>query len=852
VVESGKSQVIDKSVKGSIVFIGIAILSLVLPILVREITQIYNWSSSGFVLCSIREHHQTSKEDVLISFWGVENDDFLGLPYPVRGDTILTLDGIKANHKTWLTKLESPHEPGKEVPVTFKHNGENYKNVFKTRPVKTSLFISVLIQQILKLLIFLSFIIVGFWAFRKRPDSIGVRSLALYCFSMAAFMGTTYMPMYPVMASFQIPFELPWKMTLRIIAFCFSSFWLCMHMVFPRHSRLFKKSPMLTYAVCFAPTFILIILNTIFQIRGFWFGMVTYAVILGQVIAGLLILRHHYVDADNNLERRQTKLVFWGSGIGVLLFVLYMLDFLDIVPQTKMLHVNHRLIFTNIIFLIMLASPISFAYAFGRYRLLEVEGRLKRGTQYLFFTGILLAIFFALMYVIGEVLLQNIGITQRTPTLMVALALAFGFAPAQRTLSKLLEARLFPERKQLKSFIKEFLQHATGIPDRETLCGHLEDRLQKSLGVKSAYAIIRSNGMPDLTISGNEPVPFEHDQGLMAYLEVGRHPVLLDEAMASSQVDFTDDERAWMIGHDIALILPLFTREKVTGLLALSHKFEKEDFTSEELQILTTLSSHLTLALENLRLLEENVEKHRLEEQLQIARKVQEGFLPQEIPETPGLEITGGSTFSLEVAGDYYDVIPVDNGRTVLAIGDVSGKGAGAAMIMANLQASLRALCGVGLELDKLVTQINDIIYRNTDSEQYITFFVGIFDPSDNSFNFVNAGHNHPLIARKDGTLEMLEAGGLILGALTNIIYNQGKVILEPEDLLFLYTDGLSEAMNLDDEEFGETRIRDRLISDRSKPIKDIMDNLINDISKFSIEGPPGDDLTLLVARVKS
>jgi sigma-B regulation protein RsbU (phosphoserine phosphatase) len=211
--------------------------------------------------------------------------------------------------------------------------------------------------------------------------------------------------------------------------------------------------------------------------------------------------------------------------------------------------------------------------------------------------------------------------------------------------------------------------------------------------------------------------------------------------------------------------------------------------------------------------------------------------------------VAAGSRFSLEVAGDYYDVITVDDTQTVLAVGDVSGKGAGAALLMANLQASLRTAIGVGVKLSDAVARINDLIHRNTSPEQYITFIVGVFNSATSEFVYVNAGHNSPIVIRANGETELLETGGLILGCLPGVAYEEGVVRLNSGDLLFMFTDGVSEAMNDDNEEFGEDRIRDFIVVHRTLSPSDILSQLEEAVNHFCGREPNEDDSTVLIAR---
>ena len=833
-----------KLVKGFCIALGVVLLIVMLLIFARDTSRIINWSSSGFVLSSIMVADST------VMFWQAVPEDFITSSVPVRGDTLVTINGSAASLDLWIEVLELPHTPGKEATIGYIHDGILHHATMKTRPVQGTHFYSVVVLQILRILIFLSFIALGFWAFFRRPDSPGIRALTFYSFSVSGFVGITYLPMFVQVASFQIPFENTIRGSLIILTVFFSSFWLLLNLLFPHRSRILEKHPWLAYALCFLPQVILIILTFTSLAGVAWFGFTVYGVIVAQTFAGLLLLRYHHIHTSINLEKRQTKLVFWGSGGSLILLLVYILDMYNIIPYFRTLALLPRLLVTNVIFLFLLASPISFAYAFGRYRLLEVEGRLRKGTRHLIMTIVLLVAFFGLAYLIGVILLESIGVTGRTPTLLVALFLALGFAPAQRNIRNQLENRFYPERKKLRRLTMEFMQTASALADCESFCGQLEERFRETLSLKTVRLALKEKNNESFILSGVEKVPIEEGGDLITYLRNNEHPLLLDEAVASSRVRFTDTERRWLSDHDVALILPLKTHGQVQGFLALGHKVDREDFNPEELQILATLSDQIALALENFTLLEENLVKRRMEEELQVARRVQLGFLPLEIPQTQGLEVSSSSTFSLEVAGDYYDVIPLEDGSTLLAVGDVSGKGAGAALIMANLQASLRALCGVELRLADLVARINNIICHNTEPEQYITFFVGVFDPAKKTFTYVNAGHNPPLLVRDGNKIESLDVGGLIVGAFPALDYEQETLQLSTGDLLLVYTDGISEAMNQAGEEFGEERVRNTLLTHVQAATQQIKDRLIHEVERFRVEGPPDDDMTLQVVRV--
>ncbi|MBL0061616.1 MAG: SpoIIE family protein phosphatase [bacterium] len=298
------------------------------------------------------------------------------------------------------------------------------------------------------------------------------------------------------------------------------------------------------------------------------------------------------------------------------------------------------------------------------------------------------------------------------------------------------------------------------------------------------------------------------------------------------------------------MFFPLVIRERLTAVINIGTRIDGEDYDSEELQILNNYSPQLAIASENLRLLEENFDKKRMEQELASARDTQKGLLPQEIPDCPGLALAAVCHFCLEVAGDYYDVVPLADGKTCLAIGDVSGKGASASLLMASLQSSLNTAIPFGIPLSEIVGRINAVVYRNTSSDQFITFFIGIFDPKTKTLIYVNAGHDVPFVLRTDGSMEFLEKGGVILGCVPEWAYEEGAVQLSEGDTVLLYTDGVREAWNADEEEFGVERIQEILIATLTRTPSEQVAQIEEEVVRFHGGSRFDDDFTLLVARV--
>jgi sigma-B regulation protein RsbU (phosphoserine phosphatase) len=236
---------------------------------------------------------------------------------------------------------------------------------------------------------------------------------------------------------------------------------------------------------------------------------------------------------------------------------------------------------------------------------------------------------------------------------------------------------------------------------------------------------------------------------------------------------------------------------------------------------------------------------------MRLARQIQEKLQPQDIPRFEGLDIATVAIPSRHVAGDYFDVVRLASGRLLLAIADVTGKGVPASLLMSNLQACLHVMLPMEVSLEEATGHINRVICENTTYDKFITFVQGIYDPNTRTFRYVNAGHNPPMLLRADGTFELLETGGVLLGVMKGLPYESGTVTLGPGDVLALFTDGVTEAMSPTEEEYGEPRLEAALRAHQSDTAQGLLDAVLADIRTFTEHVPVlSDDLTMIVVKV--
>ena len=298
------------------------------------------------------------------------------------------------------------------------------------------------------------------------------------------------------------------------------------------------------------------------------------------------------------------------------------------------------------------------------------------------------------------------------------------------------------------------------------------------------------------------------------------------------------------------LAVPLSVDERnVFGLIYADSPTYEVTFSEEHLNILTTLASVALIRVENATLLEERLERERMERELELATEIQQRFQPSGPPILPGYEFQGISFSCYEIGGDYYDFIERANGRMLIALGDVSGKGTAAALLMSSLHAAIHGQVSAGSSLDEVVRSVNRYLAENTPSNRFVTLFAAELDPATSKLTYINAGHNPPLVGRIDGRIEQLASGGFPLGIIPAAEFELGEMTLEPGESLVIYSDGVSEANNIAGDEFGLDRLASVIQNNLSVSAAGMRDKVESALSSFTQTAPANDDITLVIVK---
>ena len=345
----------------------------------------------------------------------------------------------------------------------------------------------------------------------------------------------------------------------------------------------------------------------------------------------------------------------------------------------------------------------------------------------------------------------------------------------------------------------------------------------------------------------SEELPMRIGDQITGWMLKHQKPVIVN--------DFTKDNRFRVAsgGTEIRSLLcvPMKLKGRLIGVVTVFNKKGDADFSAGDQRLLSIIATQSAQVVENARLQEEQKALEILQEELRLAREIQKGLLPKNSPQVPGYGVVGYSEPAKRVGGDYFDFLDLGPDKLGLCVADVSGKGITAALLMSNVQATIRSHSRLEPDAGECVARSNDMLHASTDSDKFVTMFYGVLDTRTHRLEYCNAGHNPPILLGNGGGrgCSLLETGGPVLGVLPGFPYQRGEAAFAPGQTLLVYSDGFSEAMNVRLEEFGEDRLRDVAQSNAGKAPDDLVNILKTEVDEFCGAVPQGDDMTIMAVQ---
>lgn len=409
------------------------------------------------------------------------------------------------------------------------------------------------------------------------------------------------------------------------------------------------------------------------------------------------------------------------------------------------------------------------------------------------------------------------------------------------------------------SMLNELAAEIGASGDVRVIINTVVQRARTVIGAEQGLISLMDRRAPDATPSGTlspvglhtmirvgEEEPLHLNERLLAWMQEHKRPLLTNNPHADEVFGFMP----WDRGIRSILCVPLMVRSRLTGILTLFNKKSASGFGDHDQRLLSIIAGQSAQIIENARLHEEEKQMLHVQDELRLAYDIQTKLLPAQAPLLDGYDIAARSIPAQTVGGDYYDFIPIEDGSSLaLCVGDVSGKGLPAALLMSNVQATLRGQLLWTNSPEECLKRANALLCRSTNRNTFVTLFLGHLDPARHVLRYANAGHNRPLLLRADGELVVLRHGSLVLGFLDHQSYRERDVAINPGDVLLIYTDGASEAMNAGREQFGDARLAAVLRQYRNEPAARQVEYIAQAIRAFTGPEPQSDDITLMVLR---
>lgn len=504
-------------------------------------------------------------------------------------------------------------------------------------------------------------------------------------------------------------------------------------------------------------------------------------------------------------------------------------------------------------YLLIILIPLSFVYSIFKYRLMDISLLIRKSLIYGMITAALAALYVLLVFVAGDAFGNMIGQDEKAPiSILAIIIIAFIFDPLKRVVQDYVDRFFYREKSNYQKALLDFSKHLPLQTDIDKILNSVADTISSAMHVDK-IAVVLFNKKGNKIVSRNIPLEFlqfngQHD-GVKKYLEECSEPqstcVLKEEFIQS--IDKKDLE--FLSDAGIEVTIPLMFNEKLIGMINTGKKLSDREYSQDEMHLLMTVANQTAVAVENSRLYEKEKSFYKIQHELKLASQIQTEWLPKSSPEIDGYDICGFTIPARIVGGDFFDYINIDENRLAVCLGDVSGKGLHAALLLANLQAVLRTQTSQSASTAETIDKINKLLYSRTSDNMFVTMFYSELDIKNSVLYYTNAGHNFPLVFKESGNLIMLKSGGTVLGIDYNSGYVQDKITLKSNDLIVIYSDGITEQFDSEGNMFGEKKLIELVKNNKDKNSSKLCNIIFNEVTKFRKEVELSDDMTLITLK---
>lgn len=772
------------------------------------------------------------------------------------GDQLLAIDGKTLSHTFQAQEILNTFDSGEYADYKVMRNGQI---------INTKVYVKKLIPfgNLASSLSALFWMLIGFIVLTAKPD--GRIHRLFYILGVLVVLTSLHalLPNYGDIVKLSEDFGILAEgiIILWLIALCYMPFWInYFFWNFPTPFEFVNKK-WVKRVVFQLPALLAIILITFVGlgyynvIRGMisynmiqWLGYFTLFANFTAWIA--LIVQYRRIESAEKKKPILLMILALAFGIAIGIYSA------QIAPALADTIFNSPEYFAPIILIAVV--PLIFAYAIFKYQLMDVSVVIRNTIVYGTATVTVAAIYFFVIYIAGQSISSFLGVeNQGIIAGIFFIIFALVFQSTKDKFQQFLTKKFYPEQFAHQQVLIDLSNELAIVAGLEKILVLMKNTFVDALRINTFGILVRDK---DGNLSLVDSVGIKNTECKITESRITsfiKEKLLITKHPAIEQYDFKtvlpDDKAESLVEEGIHTIIPMMAKGKLVGLLLFGLKHSGSRFAGKDLELLWAAANQAAISIENARLYKSEVEKQKIERDLDLARKIQQGLLPQCIPDMKGLDICGQMIPAMQVGGDYFDLIQISDSKLFVIVGDVSGKGLSASLYMTKLQTMIKLSCMDDKTPKEILVDINRRIYEELDKSWFVTITLALFDIEERKLTFCRAGHM-PILLASNGTVLAYRTQGLGVGIEKGLIFEKSlieeEVSLKPGQIFAFFTDGITEAMNERSELFGDDKLNEILKNKSQVRSAEIVDEVWHSVETFRGTAEISDDMTMVVVKV--
>lgn len=759
-----------------------------------------------------------------------------------NGDILIAINGVKFKETKEATKLLNSY--GNEF-IDYTILRDN-----KLMTVKIEVYKLFILGNYIFLLLGFGFLLNGFLVGYSKPKELTSQLFFLMgCTAILIYHSGSGGTGFSVRENF-------YYINLLIGAMFFYPLFVHFFMTYPIKYEFKKRKLVLILIYGFA-----FFLNLAFVVfRGFDYPIprtvLNVVIPTTYIITGMILLMKSYNKLKGTSLSKPLAIILWGFLLGGIGFS-YAIAASLLIGFTFLVN---PWVYTPIA--LILAIPISIGYSIMKYRILDTEFIVKKGLVFGIITAFIVGMYLLIVLILDSILSQFMSENKQLLTIALIVIVTFSFDFVNKKAKEFVDKQFYRERYNYRKSLLEFSEDLPYLDNMKQIINKIGESVKNTMGIDNLniwfkdheyYKILETEFQNN---SETEKVVHKGDDYNEAFSKIfqkDKEHKLLNEVYLN-ELELSIEQKQAIKDENFVLTIPIFIKDNLIGSMNFGEKPSGKAYSDEDIDLLKTLGSQASIAFENSRLQLEKITKQKIEEELQIARKIQMGLLPQTINSIEGIEVSGFYNPAKIIGGDFYDVIKISENKMLVVVADVSGKGIPAALYMSKIQAMIQFAAKIFQTPKDILIEVNKQIHHKIDKKSFITTIIALFDLEKMTVKICRAGHN-PVIYSVNGKLNILKTKGMGLGLESEKHFNDNleetEIKISPNNVFVFYSDGLTEAMNRNREEFGTEKFLEIIKINRQHSCSLIQKEIINSVSDFRDGAEQNDDITLVITKIR-